>query len=229
MGKILADICAVVRYTVMPIQENLVVKRNPAGYCLRKVGNHITGGQRESAGGRTRIQLHLEFYQFDGSGQREESNVLSGTHGHFNFFLVPFATQRSWAVVLLGPSLALCVELKQGPRKSTQAQSLPSLSHLPSWAPSPSAPPLPTPHRLVILSSTLHRELLTYMDVTQVSLRSFRQYLEESLGKLRYTNIEFVKHCRWEPVLGPLSCQGFPAGKCSYFSLNFSLSDIHNT
>ncbi|XP_023421292.1 coiled-coil domain-containing protein 180 [Cavia porcellus] len=50
--------------------------------------------------------------------------------------------------------------------------------------------------KLVILSSTLHRELLTYMDVTQVSLRSFRQYLEESLGKLRYTNIEFVKHCR---------------------------------
>lgn len=38
------------------------------------------------------------------------------------------------------------------------------------------------------------------MDVIQVSLRSFRQYLEESLGKLRYTNIDFVKHCRWEPV-----------------------------
>lgn len=33
-----------------------------------------------------------------------------------------------------------------------------------------------------------------------MSLRSFRQYLEESLGKLRYTNIDFVKHCRWEPV-----------------------------
>ncbi|XP_013368704.1 PREDICTED: coiled-coil domain-containing protein 180 isoform X2 [Chinchilla lanigera] len=50
--------------------------------------------------------------------------------------------------------------------------------------------------KLVLLSSTLHRELLSYVDVTQVSLRSFRQYLEESLGKLRYTNIEFVKHCR---------------------------------
>ncbi|KFO19096.1 hypothetical protein H920_19559 [Fukomys damarensis] len=49
---------------------------------------------------------------------------------------------------------------------------------------------------LVILSSTLHRELLSYVDVTQVSLRSFRQYLEESLGKLHYTNIEFLKHCR---------------------------------
>ncbi|XP_044937536.1 coiled-coil domain-containing protein 180 isoform X3 [Mustela putorius furo] len=50
--------------------------------------------------------------------------------------------------------------------------------------------------RLVSLSSTLHRELLSYVDVTQVSLRSFRQYLEESLGKLRLTNIEFIKHCR---------------------------------
>uniref|UniRef100_A0A8D1M9A2 Coiled-coil domain containing 180 n=1 Tax=Sus scrofa TaxID=9823 RepID=A0A8D1M9A2_PIG len=50
--------------------------------------------------------------------------------------------------------------------------------------------------KLVILSSTLHRELLSYVDVIQVSLRSFRQYLEESLGKLRYTNVEFVKHCR---------------------------------
>ncbi|XP_033615019.1 coiled-coil domain-containing protein 180 isoform X5 [Fukomys damarensis] len=50
--------------------------------------------------------------------------------------------------------------------------------------------------QLVILSSTLHRELLSYVDVTQVSLRSFRQYLEESLGKLHYTNIEFLKHCR---------------------------------
>ncbi|KAM9082498.1 coiled-coil domain-containing protein 180 isoform 4-T7 [Megaptera novaeangliae] len=50
--------------------------------------------------------------------------------------------------------------------------------------------------KLVTLSSTLHRELLSYVDVFQVSLRSFRQYLEESLGKLRYTNVEFVRHCR---------------------------------
>ncbi|XP_035294581.1 coiled-coil domain-containing protein 180 [Cricetulus griseus] len=50
--------------------------------------------------------------------------------------------------------------------------------------------------RLVSLTNTLHRELLSYVDVIQVSLRSFRQYLEESLGKLRYTNIDFVKHCR---------------------------------
>ncbi|XP_054943061.1 coiled-coil domain-containing protein 180 isoform X1 [Physeter macrocephalus] len=50
--------------------------------------------------------------------------------------------------------------------------------------------------KLVTLSSTLHRELLSYVDVVQVSLSSFRQYLEESLGKLRYTNVEFVRHCR---------------------------------
>ncbi|NP_001414613.1 coiled-coil domain-containing protein 180 isoform X1 [Rattus norvegicus] len=50
--------------------------------------------------------------------------------------------------------------------------------------------------KLAHLTNTLHRELLSYVDVIQVSLRSFRQYLEESLGKLRYTNIDFVKHCR---------------------------------
>ncbi|XP_075415622.1 coiled-coil domain-containing protein 180 [Tenrec ecaudatus] len=51
-------------------------------------------------------------------------------------------------------------------------------------------------HKLVLLNNTLHRELLSYVDVIQVSLRSFRQYLEESLGKLRFTNIEFVRNCR---------------------------------
>ncbi|XP_054545105.1 coiled-coil domain-containing protein 180 [Talpa occidentalis] len=50
--------------------------------------------------------------------------------------------------------------------------------------------------RLTTLSITLHRELLSYVDVIQVSLRSFRQYLEESLGKLRYSNIDFIKQCR---------------------------------
>lgn len=67
----------------------------------------------------------------------------------------------------------------------------------PGHHPAPSVSP-----RLVILSNTLHRELLSYVDVIQVSLRSFRQYLEESLGKVRDTNIEFVKHCRWEPASG---------------------------
>lgn len=66
---------------------------------------------------------------------------------------------------------------------------------LPAQAPL-STCPLASP-RLVALSSTLHRELLSYVDVIQVSLRSFRQYLEENLGKLRCTNMEFIKHCRW--------------------------------
>uniref|UniRef100_F6PSJ0 DUF4455 domain-containing protein n=1 Tax=Equus caballus TaxID=9796 RepID=F6PSJ0_HORSE len=43
--------------------------------------------------------------------------------------------------------------------------------------------------RLVTLSSTLHQELLSHVNVSQVSLR-------KSLGKLCYTNIEFIKHCR---------------------------------
>lgn len=72
-----------------------------------------------------------------------------------------------------------------------------SSSHLPGCPPVPRSPPCPPASpRLVTLSSTLHRELLSYVDVVQVSLSSFRQYLEESLGKLRYTNVEFVRHCR---------------------------------
>ena len=67
----------------------------------------------------------------------------------------------------------------------------------------------PASPRLVTLSSTLHQELLSYIDVVQVSLRSFRQYLEENLGKLHYANIEFIKHCRWEPASGPLWTLGF--------------------
>lgn len=82
---------------------------------------------------------------------------------------------------------------------------------------------LPCPHRLVSLTKTLHRELLSYVDVIQVSLRSFRQYLEESLGKLRYTNIDFVKHCRWEPVgiLCLWEPPGFALGRWPCFSPSF--------
>ncbi|OWK01118.1 hypothetical protein Celaphus_00018451 [Cervus elaphus hippelaphus] len=81
-----------------------------------------------------------------------------------------------------------------------------SVAALPSCSgrtPSPGPPsrarvtsPPPVSPRLATLSSTLHRELLSYVDVIQVSLRSFRQYLGESLGKLRDTNIEFIKRCR---------------------------------
>ncbi|XP_066223707.1 coiled-coil domain-containing protein 180 [Saccopteryx leptura] len=61
--------------------------------------------------------------------------------------------------------------------------------------------------KLASLSSTLHQELFSYVDVIQVSLRSFRQYLEESLGKLRYTNVEFIKHCRLFSEGGNFSCE----------------------
>lgn len=82
-------------------------------------------------------------------------------------------------------------------------------------------------HRLVSLTNTLHRELLSYVDVIQVSLRSFRQYLEESLGKLRYTNIDFVKHCRWGRVyiLGlHHEPPQFILGRWPCFSLNLFLT-----
>lgn len=102
------------------------------------------------------------------------------------------------------------------------------MSHLelkqpPGCLPTPGSPPCPpVSPRLVILSSTLHRELLSYVDVIQVSLRSFRQYLEESLGKLRYTNVEFVKHCRWEPASGAsVGHQAFSIERQSCLPLSF--------
>lgn len=102
-------------------------------------------------------------------------------HPTFNFS--SSLGQRSWAMYLAGP------------RIPTRLRSHPAFSCFPGWSfTSPLSP------RLAHLTNTLHRELLSYVDVIQVSLRSFRQYLEESLGKLRYTNIDFVKHCRWEAV-----------------------------
>ena len=81
----------------------------------------------------------------------------------------------------------------------------------------------PVSPRLVTLSSTLHRELLSYVDVLQVSLRSFRQYLEESLGKLRYTSIEFIKHCRWEPASGLGGLWALSVDGWSCVPLHFSI------
>lgn len=92
------------------------------------------------------------------------------------------------------------MEPEQHPRVPTQAQDI---TRSPRPVTHPHLPLL-CPCRLAILNSTLHRELLSYVDVIQLSLRSFRQYLEESLGKLRYTNIDYIKHCRWEPASGPL-------------------------
>uniref|UniRef100_A0A8D2IW98 Coiled-coil domain containing 180 n=1 Tax=Varanus komodoensis TaxID=61221 RepID=A0A8D2IW98_VARKO len=50
--------------------------------------------------------------------------------------------------------------------------------------------------KLVTLSNNLHSELINHMEVLQVSLRSYRQYLEEMLGKLREANTDFLKSCK---------------------------------
>ncbi|XP_078238907.1 coiled-coil domain-containing protein 180 [Pogona vitticeps] len=50
--------------------------------------------------------------------------------------------------------------------------------------------------RLVSLSNNLHIELINHVEVMQLSLRSYRQYLEETLGKLREANTDFLRACR---------------------------------
>ncbi|XP_053138361.1 coiled-coil domain-containing protein 180 [Hemicordylus capensis] len=50
--------------------------------------------------------------------------------------------------------------------------------------------------KLLSLSNNLHTELINHVEIMQVSLRSFRQYLEEALGKLRDANTDFLKACR---------------------------------
>ncbi|XP_043354753.1 coiled-coil domain-containing protein 180 isoform X2 [Dermochelys coriacea] len=50
--------------------------------------------------------------------------------------------------------------------------------------------------KLIALSNSLHSELLNHVEVIQISLRSYRNYLEEALGKLRDSNVDFLKACR---------------------------------
>ncbi|XP_070614598.1 coiled-coil domain-containing protein 180 [Erythrolamprus reginae] len=50
--------------------------------------------------------------------------------------------------------------------------------------------------KVMALSRNLHMELLNHVEVLQVSMRSYRQYLEEALGKLRDSNTDFLKACR---------------------------------
>ncbi|XP_061460267.1 coiled-coil domain-containing protein 180 [Rhineura floridana] len=50
--------------------------------------------------------------------------------------------------------------------------------------------------KLMTLSNNLHMELINHVEVMQLSLRSYRQYLEEALGKLRDANTDFLKACR---------------------------------
>lgn len=45
-------------------------------------------------------------------------------------------------------------------------------------------------------------DLLHYLDVIRVSLRSYRNCLEESLGKLRDSNVDFLKGCRYREIAG---------------------------
>ncbi|XP_074150124.1 coiled-coil domain-containing protein 180 isoform X2 [Sminthopsis crassicaudata] len=53
-----------------------------------------------------------------------------------------------------------------------------------------------TSRNLTLFSSNLNRELLSYVDVIQLSLRGFRHYLEENMEKLRLANMDFLKKCR---------------------------------
>ncbi|KAK1193964.1 CC180 protein, partial [Pygoscelis papua] len=54
----------------------------------------------------------------------------------------------------------------------------------------------PMTEKLVSFSNSLHSELHNHLEVMQVSLRSYRNYLEEALGKLRDSNVDFLKACR---------------------------------
>lgn len=56
--------------------------------------------------------------------------------------------------------------------------------------------------RLVSFSNSLHSELLNNLEVIQVSLRSYRNYLEEAVGKLRDSNVDFLKACRYKDFTG---------------------------
>ncbi|XP_021269512.1 coiled-coil domain-containing protein 180 isoform X2 [Numida meleagris] len=54
----------------------------------------------------------------------------------------------------------------------------------------------PVAEQLDSSSSSVCPELLHHLDVIRVSLRSYRNYLEETLGKLRDSNVDFLKGCR---------------------------------
>ncbi|XP_068270317.1 coiled-coil domain-containing protein 180 [Nyctibius grandis] len=54
----------------------------------------------------------------------------------------------------------------------------------------------PMTGKLVSLGNNLHSELHNHLEEMQVSLSSYRNYLEEALGKLRNSNEDFHKACR---------------------------------
>nr|XP_025042054.1 uncharacterized protein LOC102450026 isoform X3 [Pelodiscus sinensis] len=50
--------------------------------------------------------------------------------------------------------------------------------------------------KLVALSNSLHSKLLNHVEVIQISLWSYWNYLDEALGKLRDSKVDFLKACR---------------------------------
>ncbi|KAM6372173.1 coiled-coil domain-containing protein 180 [Pluvialis apricaria] len=54
----------------------------------------------------------------------------------------------------------------------------------------------PMTEKLVSFSNNLRLELHNHLEMIRVSLRSYRKYLEEALGKLRDSNVDFLKACR---------------------------------
>ncbi|XP_057265200.1 coiled-coil domain-containing protein 180 isoform X3 [Pezoporus wallicus] len=54
----------------------------------------------------------------------------------------------------------------------------------------------PMTEKFVSFSNNLHSELHNHLEMIQVSLRSYRNYLEEAFGKLRNSNVDFLKTCR---------------------------------
>ncbi|PKU32683.1 hypothetical protein llap_17013 [Limosa lapponica baueri] len=54
----------------------------------------------------------------------------------------------------------------------------------------------PMTEKLVSFNNNLHSELHNHLEMIHVSLRSYRNYLEEALGKLRDSNVDFLRACR---------------------------------
>ncbi|XP_009951815.1 PREDICTED: coiled-coil domain-containing protein 180, partial [Leptosomus discolor] len=54
----------------------------------------------------------------------------------------------------------------------------------------------PMTEKLVSFSDSVHSELQDRLEAIQVSLRSYRNSLEEALGKLRDSNVDLLKACR---------------------------------
>ncbi|KFQ31267.1 hypothetical protein N331_07090, partial [Merops nubicus] len=54
----------------------------------------------------------------------------------------------------------------------------------------------PVTEKFISFSNAVHSELQNQLEVIQVSLRSYRDYLEEALGELRDSNVNFLRACR---------------------------------